>query len=284
MKPAFRADLHCHSTCSDGSLSPTQLVELAAEAGLTGLAITDHDNIDAFKKAEKIAGEKGIKLIPGVELSTSHKQESVHILGYAFNVDDPGLKAFCNQHQERRLQRVVKILALLKENGIHITDNDIKEAAGGEITSIARPHVAMAMVKKGYVKDLKEAFHRFLGDNKICFIPGGMPSSEESIAIIHRAGGFAVLAHPHLLAKQRTARHVAALGCDGIECFYAKMPRDSEQKWINLANEKNLMITGGSDFHGASKMSLSLGCSWTSEETFQILYQRYLDNNPSLSL
>ena len=265
----FRADLHCHSTCSDGTLSPNELVDLAKEAGLSGLSITDHDTISAYDTVLPYAREAQIEMIPGIEFSASHKDVSVHILGYAFSLESPALKEFCQRHHERRVKRHRKILELLTARGLPISEEELIEISPEG--SMGRPHIAQAMCQKGYVSSVREGFIRFLKEGQPGYVKGEAFSAEETIEVIHEAGGVAIIAHPHLIKPSSAVKEIAKLNVDGLEGYYARFDPDNNQRWINIAEKKGWLITGGSDFHGEAKSHIHLGCSWTNEATFRKL-------------
>jgi predicted metal-dependent phosphoesterase TrpH len=209
----FKADLHCHSTCSDGTFSPEQLVKHALEIGLKGLSITDHDTIEAYRTILPIAQELGLAMITGIEFSAMFKGVSVHILGYAFKWDDPDLLALCQKHKRRREERNAKMLHRLAKLGMPIEDKDICEAFSTSHT-LGRPHIAQAMINKGYVRTIPEAFKKYLGDGKSAFVQGESYSVEETIQAIHRAKGAAVIAHPHLIESKTTLRALLDMNFD----------------------------------------------------------------------
>src|SRR5579872_804712 len=190
----FRADLHCHTTCSDGSYSPVALVELACTSGLAGLAITDHDTADAYPEAVPAAKERGILLGTGIEFSSIYLDKSVHILGYDYVLGHPAIAQFCSNHQKRRVERNRIILDKLRRLRMPIDEQELSKQG-----TIGRPHIAQLMVNKGYVGSVKEAFNLFIGDGKCCYDQGMGFSATETIEVIHAAGGKAFLAHPHLL-------------------------------------------------------------------------------------
>ncbi len=253
-----KADLHCHSTCSDGSLTPEELVLLAAEKGLCGLSITDHDTVAAYPHIISFAREHHIQMITGVELSAFHEGKSVHVLGYNFNPLNETLLDFCAQHTGRRLKRNKLILELLDRQGFHIAEEELYQ---NQSNTIGRPHIADLLVKKGYIKDIQTAFKKLLGDGKACYAQGPVFSVEDTLAVIRAAGGISVLAHPHLMHNKKFVRKVIALGFDGIECDYATFPMELNAPWHSLANELNLLKTAGSDFHGSKKPGIPLGAS-----------------------
>lgn len=267
----FRADLHCHSTCSDGTYTPRELVTLAVEIGLKGLAITDHDTVDAYPQAFPLAQSLGLELLTGVEFSTGLFGTSVHLLGYGFQWDHPAIQALCQKHTQRRADRNAQILAKLAELGFPLEWEEIIPIS--EHHTIGRPHIANAMVKRGYVSSIQEAFKKYIGDGKPAFSRGITFSPQETIETLHAAHGKAIIAHPHLIDNPDVLRALSEMPFDGIECYYAKFMRDQNTRWIQLANKKNWIKTGGSDFHGTVKPTIPLGASWVDEETFNLLKQ-----------
>ncbi|MEC7839495.1 MAG: PHP domain-containing protein [Chlamydiota bacterium] len=274
MIEGFQADLHCHTTCSDGTFSPKEVIMAAKAANLQGLSITDHDTITAYETAFSYAEEFGIRLLPGVEFSTIHKGQSIHVLAYAFSSSHRGIQEFCKEHHERRRVRMFQMIDLLGKQGIKLSADEVFEDAN----SIGRPHLAKVLIRKGIVKNLKEAFQEYLGDGKSCFVPSNTVSTEETIAIIREANAFAVIAHPHLIKQQEIVLDLLKLDFDGLEGYYARFQPHQERVWIKIAQERGWMITGGSDFHGSIKPQIPLGCSWVGESTFKVLYDRYQEN------
>jgi len=253
-------------------LTPEEIIDLALKIGLKGISITDHDTVDAYKRAIPYANEKEIRLVTGVELSAGLNDVSIHILGYGFNPNNPIITNFCSRHEERRNQRNQAIMDLLIKHQMPIDAHELRRPIQGIFPkSIGRPHIAQQMVKKGYVKDLKEAFHKYLGDDKPCYVQGDYFSIAETIDVIHQANGVAVLAHPHLIDRKRIVNQLLEYEFDGIEAYYAHFPLDKCRKWIDKAEEHSWLITGGSDFHGDIKPHNHLGSSWTPKESFEYL-------------
>ncbi len=274
----FRADLHCHSTCSDGTCPPEELIDLAIANGLSGLSITDHDTVEAYATAIPYAKKKNFPLLSGIEFSCEHRGVSVHILGYAFSLRNEKLLAFCQKHKNRRETRYQQILQKLQEH-----EMPIDTATFGK-GSIGRPHIAMAMVEKGYVDSVQDAFRKFLGENKPCYVPGQTFSVEESIEIIHQAKGFAMIAHPHLIQESYIITDLLLMPFDGLEAYYARFAPHQERRWVQIGQHREWIITGGSDFHGTIKTHNPLGCSWVDETTFNPLYRHFLQHElPSTS-
>src|SRR3989344_3875175 len=270
----IRADLHTHTHCSDGTDAPIALLQKAFEAGLQGLSITDHDTIDAYTPdLFSLAKELGIRLLPGLELSSEWEGASVHILGYNVDLQDKLLRAFLSDMIDRRERRNRAILANLQKRGFFIDEAELKATAKKAFSNrtIARPHIAEMMVRKGYVKTRQEAFEPYLQDGASCYSPGIKYTPSEVIEQIHQAGGKAVLAHPHFFKKGKLLKHLLSLPFDGIECYYGTLYPEQEKPWVKLAQEKGWIATGGSDYHGSVKAYVTLGASWVGLETFEKL-------------
>lgn len=266
----FRADLHCHTTCSDGSYTPIELIALAKEEGLQGLSITDHDTIDAYEMAIPAAKQAGILLGTGVEFSCDFKGSSVHVLGYDYPVNSQEIRAFCEMHARRRQRRNRTILEKLARLRMPIAEEELNQVGR---KTIGRPHIAQAMIEKGYVKTLKEAFQLYIGEGRPCYDPGEPFPVQETLNLIHQVGGKAFLAHPHLAASSKLIRELLTLNFNGIECYYAKCTPEQERRWLKVAQKQGLLVSGGSDFHGTLKPHIPLGSSWVTEEIFHTIFQ-----------
>lgn len=267
----FKADMHMHSTCSDGLLTPFELIDKVAEIGLQGLSITDHDTVEAYTPdLFAYAKSKHLFLCPGVEFSCQLHAVNVHILGYDFDVNDPAILALCQRHQLRRKDRNRRILRKLRTKGILIEEEELESFR--EAGVIGRPHIASLMIKKGFVSTIKQAFNQFLGDGRSCFDPGESFSVDETIKILRGAKGKAFIAHPHLVKRGRALKELLKKNFDGIECYYGIFSRKDTQKWLDLAKEKQWLVSGGSDFHGDSKPYNRLGSSFVDQETFFKIY------------
>jgi predicted metal-dependent phosphoesterase TrpH len=276
----FRADLHCHTTCSDGTLSPEELIRLAASLNLQGLSITDHDTIEAYSYAIPFFEETGIKWISGAEFSAMLEGVSIHILAYSFQLNHPAIRAFCQKHSERRVERNRAILEMLAKHGMPIDEKEVLETApllpAHMHRSITRPHIALAMVRKRYVATIQEAFNKYLREGGPCYASGNAFSIEETVETIHQAMGLAFIAHPHLINDSQKVHKLLQMNVDGIECYYAKFHPQENERWLKMAKKKNLLISGGSDFHGDIKPNIQLGCSWVNEETFLLLHNHFI--------
>jgi predicted metal-dependent phosphoesterase TrpH len=269
LSPTFRADLHCHSTCSDGSCTPVELVQLAKKNSLQGLAITDHDTVAAYRQALPEAQKLEMRLIPGVEFSSHHQGQNVHILGYRFDPDHPAIQKLCHWHETRRKERCRAILERLSTLGHSLRFEDVMAQTQSNL--IGRPHIALAMVKKGIVGSVKEAFQTYLGDGKSAYVPGDSVTVEETLQTLHAAGGVAIIAHPHLIQNKSLVDALLARPFDGIEVYYGRFNADQNRPWAQIAAKRNWLITGGSDFHGSIKPELPLGASWVDKEHFDKL-------------
>lgn len=266
----FRADLHCHSNCSDGSDDPLTLIDLAHRANLNGLSITDHDTIQAYTpELEEKAKSMGVELIKGVEISTELENLTVHILAYCF---DESLNSFLEQVLEKRQERNRLILEKLKNKGMDLQESELLLNSPTQI--IGRPHIAKALIKKGYVSTMQEAFDLYLKDSASCYARGGKFTPLDCIEAIHKAKGKAILAHPHFLKRGRYLTQILAHPFDGIECYYGRLYPEQEAPWIQIAKQKNWIATGGSDYHGSMRPNSVLGSSWVGRETFDYLQAR----------
>lgn len=247
-----RADLHTHSTASDGQYTPRQLVYQAQAAGIACLAITDHDTTDGLEEGIRAGGELGIAVVRGVELGAKEDRH-LHILGLGFRAEHPALEALCRTLQAGRAERKYRIVSYLREKGLDVPLAEAEALAGGEIVS--RPHFAQVMLRRGYVASLREAFDRYLDTDEYQKIERLKAAAEDCIAAIHADGGKAVLAHPYQLGYsdeklEALLARLKASGLDGLECHYPKHTQEQTAYYLRLAEAYGLHITGGSDFHG----------------------------------
>lgn len=265
-------DLHCHTTASDGTVSPTELVRHAAERGVDVIAITDHDTVAGVAEGLRTAGEVGVRVIPGIELSTRHDSRDVHILGYFIDHTNGELLTTLDGMRSQRLQRAQQMVARLRDLGYGVTMDDVREHAGGDV--LARPHVARALVAKGIVPSVRAAFApEFIGDGGRAYVSRAAPSSVEAIDVIRRAGGVAVVAHPGVGHHEGEVKpmspeaigELAAGGLVGLEVDHPDHPSLVRDRLNAIAHEYGLVVTGGSDWHG---LEHTLGGWSTSEESF----------------
>lgn len=266
IKPSMAGiDLHAHTTASDGSLSPTELVRKAAALGLTALAVTDHDTLGGLAEAQSAAAEVGMELVPGVELSVEDDGGRFHLLGYLFDPNNIPLQETLVRIRAGRAARNEQMAQKMADLGLPITMDDVRAEAGEDTEVIARPHFAQALIKKGVVTSVKEAFDRYLATGKPLYMPKEVLTPRDAIAMIHAAGGVAVMAHPGLIAlsaialAQRIETLAREDGLDGLEAYYSQHSPADTTRFLALAQANTLLVTGGSDFHGTPKPHVFLG-------------------------
>lgn len=243
-------DLHIHSTASDGRLSPEEVVGKSAEAGLTIIALADHDTVDGIAPAlETARAFPGLKMIPGIEMSTDVPRGEVHMLGYFIDYTAQELRARLETMRNSRQQRAQGIIAKLRNLGIPIEWQQVQEIAGSG--SIGRPHIAQAMLDKGYVASVKEAFTKYLGRDGSAYVAWKKLTPARTVELILRTDGLPVLAHPLTVNDfEAVIIELKAIGLVGIEAYYNGYTADEVNRLVNLAHRHNLIATGGSDYHG----------------------------------
>ena len=242
------ADLHIHSTYSDGSLTPEQIVNIARQKNIKCISITDHDTIASqYIIKEQIPD---IEIIPGVEFSTEYDDMEIHILGYFIDTDSHILIENINNIQQKRRERAEKILKKLREININIDINDIKS---NNNTSFGRGNIGATIAEKGYAKNYKEAFLKYLDKGKIAYVKGEKLSYKDVLKIINESGGVSVLAHPGKIYRKMSLESIIkefkCYGLNGIEVYHASHSNEQKNRFYNLALKYKLIITGGSDFH-----------------------------------
>ncbi|HEX6727594.1 MAG TPA: PHP domain-containing protein [Nitrospira sp.] len=257
-----RLDLHLHTTHSDGSCTPTEVVNMAHQAGVTSLAITDHDIVTGVAEAMAAGQQCGIEIIPGVEISSLAGNSELHILAYFLEWQDSDLLARLKTLREGRHRRNPQIIERLQALGIDITYDEVRALACTD--SIGRPHIARVLMDKHVVASAKEAFDRFLAEGKPAYVPRELPSPAEAISWIKAARGLAVLAHPTWVkvAEQPLVdlvRQLKADGLDGVEVYYSTHAERQTREYLSLAQQLGLLVTGGSDFHGVTKPDIEVG-------------------------
>jgi predicted metal-dependent phosphoesterase TrpH len=247
---ASRADLHIHSTYSDGRLTPTELIERAASKGLEVLALTDHDCTDGIAEAQDAAQRyPRLLFIPGVELSTDAPQEEVHVLGYFLDWQDPRFQARLDRLRRSRLERGQKMLAKLKDLGIDVSWQRVNEIAGDG--AVGRPHIALAMLEAGHIPSLEEAFERYLGRNGPAYVEREKITPAEAVQLLTDASGLPVLAHPRDLQNLESLLvELKEASLIGIEVYYQDYDQQAIERLLAVARQHALLPLGGSDFHG----------------------------------
>jgi predicted metal-dependent phosphoesterase TrpH len=255
-------DLHTHSACSDGSDSPSRIVELAALAGCGTLALTDHDGLSGIEEARREADARGIGFIPGCEVSCKFSPGTFHMLCYFVEPGDGPLQDQLERLRQDRATRNARLIERLNELGAGITMADVEAEAGG--TTLGRPHFAAALVKRGVVSSYQDAFDRLLGKGRPAYIPKAVISPETTIEAARGSGALPVLAHPLSLgldpaSLERTVAELAEAGLTGMECFYGRYDDEERAGLASIAERHGLVATGGSDYHGTFKPDLSVG-------------------------
>ena len=243
-------DLHMHTSCSDGTSTPRELLDLVRYAGIAAFAVTDHDTLEGYQAVRQILHDDDAELIPGVELSATVEGEDMHLLGYLFDPEDDRMKSALEDFQHHRSQRGRLMVDKLNELGVDITYEDVESQAGGAV--IGRPHVARAMTEKNAVRYYEEAFEKFIGYNGPAYVPKKNFTPDQAIGLIHDAGGLAMLAHPAIDDKERYLDMLIGMGLDGIEVYHPSHSQSHIDRYRHLAERHRLLITGGSDFHGSN--------------------------------
>jgi predicted metal-dependent phosphoesterase TrpH len=260
-------DLHTHSSASDGSLTPAELVALADRRRLAAIALTDHDTVDGLAQARAAARQfPSLRLVGGVELSAVWPEGTMHLLGLGIDPTSPALRELVSRLRASRDERNPKMLARLRDLGMDITMDDLLPGLGrGPKPVIGRLHMAHALVRKGYVADVKGAFERYLGAGKPAYVDKERLLPAEAIELVHQAGGLVALAHPVQLGcrnraqYERVVRSLKRQGLDGVEAYHSEHSDELTRMLLDLARRHGLGATGGSDFHGQGKPETLLG-------------------------
>ena len=250
-------DLHLHSTQSDGSFSPTQVVQRAAKLGLSAISLTDHDSVAGVQEALNIGRDIGVEVIPGTELSAQEAGIDIHILGYFIDPANSDLLAYLQKFQDARRNRAEKIVARLNRLGVRITMAHVLHKAGD--AAIGRPHVADVLVEEGFVFSHDHAFQKYLGYGKPAYQPKFVLTPREAVEVIHAAGGLASLAHPVLYRRDALIPDLIKQGLDGIEVMHVKHDRSDMRRYADMAKHYGLLTTGGSDCHGDGRGHAVMG-------------------------
>lgn len=253
-----RIDLHLHTFHSDGTFSPEEVVRRARELGLSAISITDHDTVAGVPAALKAAADaapagsgRALEILPGVEMTVLFRDRELHVLGYGVRIEEPAFSAFLDRMREYRLDRIRKMVDRVREHGADVSCEEVLAISGPG--TVGRPHLAEAMIRKGFVGSLKEAFDRYLGDNAPCFVKGATLTVPDAVRLIRDAGGVAVLAHPHRLVEDGWIPGLVEEGIQGIEAYHSDHPPAVAEKYRRMAGERGLLVTGGSDCHGMRK-------------------------------
>jgi hypothetical protein len=251
------ADLHVHTSYSDGTLTPAQLVKEALKRRIHALAIVDHDTIGAIAEAKDCAKGEDLEIIPGIEMTAQYENQEVHVLGYFLDYQSPELLKQLELMQSNRVERAYKIIENLGKLGVRLNPDTVFGISGR--ATVGRMHIARALVKDGLVGSTSAAFREYIGDKSPAYVLGFRLSVAEAISLIHNAGGVAVLAHPYILHNDDLITEFAGYGLDGLEIYYPEHSQSMINFYADLAKRLNLLVTGGSDFHGSAKPDVKLG-------------------------
>lgn len=247
----MRIDLHTHTTASDGLLNPAELVHAVQAAHLDVFSITDHDTLDALAEAEGLARAGGLRLIPGIELSAVWRKDvELHVLGYFVDPGDTNLMAFLRDRRDARRRRLFAMVSRLRLLGIVVEAEEVLASARNG--NVGRPHLARYLAERGFVASSDEAFDRYLGEGKPAYVPRPDVTVAAAIQVIHEAGGLAALAHPGLADRDEAIPDLVAAGLDAIEVYHVTHTPGQARHYRRLAGRRGLLVTGGSDFHGAA--------------------------------
>jgi len=251
------ADLHLHTNFSDGTFSPEELTGHGARLGFAAMALTDHDSVEGCARMTAACEAAGIEFIPGTELTAEISDTELHLLGYFLDTQNEKLLTGIARFQIVRQNRIHEMVAAINKLGVPLEGETVFALANCK--SPGRPHVARAMVRAGLVRNLDEAFERFLKKGRPAWVPKAKMSALEGIELIHQAGGLAVMAHPGLNRTDEIIPALVDAGMDGVECFHTKHSTATSERYLEIAEKYNLLVTGGSDCHGFSKNKPLIG-------------------------
>ena len=258
-------DLHAHTTASDGTMSPNDLVILAKKHGIEAIAITDHDTVEGIPEALAAGEREGIEVIPGLELSVEHNPGSMHILGLFIDHENEQLNESLGEIQGSRATRNPKIIEKLNEFGLNVSMEEVEKISGGG--QLGRPHIAAALIKNGYVRTVQEAFDKYLKKGASAYFERHRLTREETVDMIHGAGGLVIIAHPGTLGVNgqqldSLLQELKDVGFDGIEVFYNNHSQVEEDRLMQAADKFGFLISGGTDFHGENKPAIKIGVGY----------------------
>ena len=249
---AVFADLHTHTTCSDGTVSPSDLVAAADARGIQGLAVTDHDTVAGVAEAQEAAHACGRELIAGIELSATLDEDEVHLLAYGIDPTHEALLGHLQWMRDARRRRAWKMIEQLRDHDLAIPETAL-EAQVADTSAVGRPHLAAVLVAEGHVETTRQAFEQYLGRDGPGFVPKPRVPAAEVLELVHRVGGIGVLAHPGDGMSSRHVRRLVEVGLDGIEVYHPSHRSSLAGYYQRLADGYDLIVTGGSDYHGRTK-------------------------------
>lgn len=246
------ADLHTHTTCSDGTASPSALVAAAAERGIQGLAVTDHDTVAGVAEAQAAAQDRGLEWVAGIELSATLGEDEVHLLAYGIDPTHDALQDHLQWMRDARRQRGRQMIEQLRDHGLSIPEGALEAQVEGT-SAVGRPHVAAVLVAEGHVDTTREAFERYLGRDGPGFVDKPTVPAADVLDLVHRVGGVGVLAHPGDGMSSRHVRRLVEVGLDGIEVYHPSHRSSLAGYYRRLADDYDLLVSGGSDYHGRTE-------------------------------
>jgi predicted metal-dependent phosphoesterase TrpH len=278
-----QADLHIHSTASDGRLTPDEVVREAAKRGLRFIALTDHDTIDGIAAAkDAVKSYPALRLIPGVEISTDIPSGEAHVLGYFIDYNSRELAEKLEHFRNSRLERARKMVTKLDNLGVHLDWQRMEQIAGD--STMGRPHIAQAMLEKGYIDNFKQAFTDYIGRDGPAYVEREKLTPAEAVALIIRARGLAVLAHPFTVGQpEAMIIELKSAGMIGIEAYYNGYSAEETEQLVAMANKHELIATGGSDYHGIDDSETAIGGADLPIESVEQLIAKAREINPGLN-
>jgi len=251
------ADLHIHTNYSDSTFSPEEVIVAARDSGLSAVSITDHDTVNGIPDSIKYGEQYGIEVIPGIEMTVEKDEREVHILGYYIDWKSDTLLKKIKAIQESRVKRIYQMVELLKQEGIDIDPEEVINYAGRG--TLGRLHLASVMQKKEKIATIKEAFNKYIGFSKSCYVPHMKFSPEEAIKLILASGGVPVLAHPAVTNNAPFIPEFTAIGLRGLEIYHSDHNKADQKRFLKIAEKHGLIATGGSDCHGMGKGRMLIG-------------------------
>jgi len=272
------ADLHLHTAFSDGTYSPEELAGHGARHGFSCLALTDHDTVEGCARMGAACRKEGIEFLPATELTAEFKGTELHIIGYCIDIEHPKMLSEMEHFQSVRQNRIKEMVERLNRMNVPLREEAVMAIAN--CRSPGRPHIARALIQINVCKNLDEAFERFLKKGRPAWVPKFKISANEAIALIHAAGGLAVMAHPGLVHHDSMIPDLVAAGLDGIECYHTRHPTTTVEHYLQIAEEHHLLVTGGSDCHGMNKGQPLIGSIKLPYQHVEQLKERLPANNP----
>lgn len=251
------ADLHLHTEFSDGTYTPSELVSKSKKAGLSAIAVVDHDTVSGVASVQEEAKTKDLEVLSGIELSAEYNGMEIHILGYLLDYENKGLLERLEKLRSARVERIYKIVDKLKDMGITIDPQSIFDIAGKG--TVGRLHVARALLKERKASSLYEVFQKYIGDKSPAYVLGFKFSPKEAIKLIKDAGGIPVLAHPYTIHDDELVNKFIEDGLAGLEVYYPEHSQSMINFYLDLAKKRGLLVTGGSDCHGSAKPDIKIG-------------------------